>query len=394
MQLKYLFLLLFCIVLGACKQKPKVEMTPWGTPLTQNDEAVSNQFRLRDILSSGELIMLTLSGPDTYYDYHGRGMGLQYLLCEKFAQHLGVSLRVELCRDTLEMVKKLNEDEGDIIAFSLPKDIKNVQFCGVSIDSLKTQWAVKNGNTELADSLKQWFKPTLIVQLQKEQRLLLSNRGVVRKVYSPMLNRAGGVISHYDAYFQRYAPIARFDWRLLAAQCYQESTFDPNARSWAGASGLMQIMPKTAKHLGLEMEDIFNPELNIAAAAKYLSELGAHFNDVKSPQERMSFTLAGYNGGPFHIRDAMALAKKNGKDPYRWADVSEFVLKLQQPEYYRDPVVKYGYMRGSETVDYVERIHSRWAQYRGVARASFALLLLLQWEAVFLHALSIRIALL
>ena len=56
--------------------------------------------------------------------------------------------------------------------------------------------------------------------------------------------------------FKRYAPIARFDWRLLAAQCYQESTFDPNARSWAGASGLMQIMPKTAKHLGLEMEDI------------------------------------------------------------------------------------------------------------------------------------------
>ena len=370
MQFKYLFLLLFCMVLGACKQQPKVEMTPWGTPLTQNDDAVGNQFRLRDILSSGELIMLTLSGPDTYYDYHGRGMGLQYLLCEKFAQHLGVSLRVELCRDTLEMVKKLNEDEGDIIAFSLPKNIKNVQFCGVSVDSLKTQWAVKNGNTELSDSLKQWFKPTLIAQLQKEQRWLLSNRGVVRKVYSPMLNRAGGVISHYDAYFQRYAPVARLDWRLLAAQCYQESTFDPNARSWAGASGLMQIMPKTAKHLGLEMEDIFNPELNIAAAAKYLSELGAHFNDVKNPLERMSFTLAGYNGGPFHIRDAMALAKKNGRDPYRWADVSEFVLKLQQPEYYRDPVVKYGYMRGSETVDYVERIHNRWAQYRGVARAS------------------------
>ena len=357
------------MVLGACKQKPKVEMTPWGTPLTQNDEAVGNQFRLRDILSSGELIMLTLSGPDTYYDYHGRGMGLQYLLCEKFAQHLGVSLRVELCRDTLEMVKKLNEDEGDIIAFSLPKDIKNVQFCGVSVDSLKTQWAVKNGNTELADSLKQWFKPTLIAQLQKEQRLLLSNRGVVRKVYSPMLNRAGGVISHYDAYFQRYAPIARFDWRLLAAQCYQESTFDPNARSWAGASGLMQIMPKTAKHLGLEMEDIFNPELNIAAAAKYLSELGAHFNDVKSPLERMSFTLAGYNGGSFHIRDAMALARKYGRNPYSWNEVQEFVLRLSTPAYYNDPVVKHGYMRGQETVNYVNRILDRWAQYRGVVRS-------------------------
>jgi membrane-bound lytic murein transglycosylase F len=76
--------------------------------------------------------------------------------------------------------------------------------------------------------------------------------------------------------------------------------------------------------------------------------------------------LAAYNGGGFHIRDAMALARKHGRDTSRWRDVEPFVLGLQRAEYYNDPVVRSGYMRGSETVDYVRRIHERWNGYRGV----------------------------
>lgn len=102
----------------------------------------------------------------------------------------------------------------------------------------------------------------------------------------------------------------------------------------------------------------------------YINELNGHFRDVSSVQERTLFVLAAYNGGFFHIRDAMALAKKHGKNPARWADVSPFVLKLREPAYYNDPVVKYGYMRGDETVDYVMKIRQRWNQYRGVAKGS------------------------
>lgn len=362
----YLFLAL-AFAFTACSDRRKAELTPWGTTIGGDPVAADSAFRLSDILGNGELIMLTISSPETYYDYHSKGMGLHYLLCERFAQKLGVSLRVELCKDTMEMIRRLNEGEADIIAFPLSRTTKDVLFCGVSADSLRTQWAVKQGNQELADTLRRWFKPSYIAQVRREEAFLLSTRSVKRHVYAPMLNKAGGVISHYDGYFQRYAPVARMDWRLMAAQCYQESTFDPQARSWAGASGLMQIMPATARHLGLAQSDIFNPEANIAAAAKYLAELGSHFQDIVNPQERTAFMLAGYNGGHFHIRDAMRLAQKHGRNPQRWADVSEFVLKLQQPEYYRDPVVKYGYMRGTETVDYVSRIHNRWAQYRGVA---------------------------
>jgi membrane-bound lytic murein transglycosylase F len=130
--------------------------------------------------------------------------------------------------------------------------------------------------------------------------------------------------------------------------------------------GLMQIMPSTADHLGLARADINNPERNIEAAVRYIAELQQAFRDIPNPGERTKFVLAAYNGGGFHIRDAMALARKHGRNDRSWHSVEPFVLGLQQPQYYNDPVVKNGYMRGSETVDYVRRIHDRWNSYRGV----------------------------
>lgn len=195
--------------------------------------------------------------------------------------------------------------------------------------------------------------------------LSVKNR-VRRHVYAPMLDRAGGVISKWDQLFINYAPKAGWDWRLLAAQCYQESTFDPQAHSWAGACGLMQIMPGTADHLGLARSKMYDPESNVAAAAKYIAELTSMFSDISDRRERVNFVLASYNGGAFHIRDAMALTEKYGGNKHRWADVSRYVLLLQQEQYYRDPVVKHGYMRGSETADYVNRIQQRFNEYRGV----------------------------
>ncbi len=344
-------------------------MTPWGTVIGGDSAATTNtRFSLDDIMNNGEMIMLTMTGPETYYDYRGYGMGLQYLLCEKFAQSIGVSLRVEVCKDTTEMMRRLNNGDGDIIAYPLLKTIKGVKFCGADSDNGKKQWAVKADNEELADRLNNWFKPEMTAQVRREEAFLLSSESVIRHVYSPMLDRSGGIISRYDALFRQYAPLAHIDWRLMAAQCYQESTFDPRAHSWAGACGLMQIMPRTAAHLDLAMADIYDPEHNIAASAKYLLELGVHFSDIENPVERSYFILASYNGGFFHIRDAMTLARKYGKSPYRWTDVAEYVKKLSQFEFYRDPSVKFGYMRGNETVEYVSRIRDRYLQYRGVAR--------------------------
>lgn len=341
--------ILLVSLIFACKAKTDDGVTPWGESLNPDSVTTNDAtFSLEDIVGAGEMIMLTISGPDTYYDYHGKGLGLQYLVCERFAQKLGVMLRVEVCADSAEVMKKLESGEGDIAVFS---DFKN--------------WRVAKGNDELKKELKAWYSPDVLSKVQQEQRSILANGTVKRRVYPFMLSRATGTISRFDNLFRKYASAARMDWTLLAAQCYQESCFDPKAHSWAGACGLMQIMPSTATQLGLPHSDLYDPEQNIKAAVKYMSDLMGKFNDIPARKERICFALASYNGGIHHVRDAMALARSNGKDPHRWADVRNYILALQSPQYYRNPVVKNGYMRGSETVDYVDRIMDRWRQYGG-----------------------------
>ena len=344
-------LIFVLILLCSCGQKKQdTVVTPWGeiTDTIPTDDS----FDLDEIQRNGELIALTLTGPETYYDYRGRHLGAQYLLAQKFADKLGVSLRMEVCRDSAEMLQRLEDGEADLICYPMIQK-------GLG-------WLIGDDKEDLEEELKAWYKPGMLAEVKKEEEFLLSNRAVHRRVFAPMLNRAGGVISHYDGFFQRYAATIRWDWRLLAAQCYQESTFDPKARSWAGACGLMQIMPGTADHLGLSRANIYDPEQNIAAAVRYIAELERSFSDIREHSERIKFVLAAYNGGHFHIRDAMALALKNGRNDNRWHEVEPFVLGLSQPQYYNDPVVKNGYMRGSETVDYVRKIHERWNNYRGV----------------------------
>jgi membrane-bound lytic murein transglycosylase F len=357
----------FLLLVGCDSKKDEKTIAPWGDSVQMTSD--DSDYDLSNIVDNGELIVLTLSGPETYYDYHGRDLGVEYMLCDKFAQAQGVSLRIELCKDTAEMVRRLLNDDADIIGFPLPKKIsgtKSLQFCGAGIDSLGVQWAVRKSSPHLADALDKWYKPNMRKEVLQEENFILSTRSIRRHVYSPMLNRNNGVISHYDNFFMTYSMDFGWDWRLMAAQCYQESCFDPRAVSWAGACGLMQIMPGTAAHLGLPMSRLYDPEMNIAAAAKYIKELSGKFTDIPDRMEKMNFTLACYNGGYNHVRDAMKLAEKYGKNPHRWDDVSHFVLMLSTPAYYRDPVVKSGYMRGSETVGYVRMIRQRWSQYRSL----------------------------
>ena len=314
------------LLLFSCSQRQERVVTPYGSVL--DSVTITEDFDLQAIQTSGELIMATLSGPETYYDYHGKSLGTQYLICQRFADSLGVRLRVEVCRDSAELVIKQQEGEIDLIAFQTPGHIE-----------------AGNDKPELADELKTWYRPARIDDARKTETELLTVKKVHRRVFAPMLDRKGGIISHYDHLFMTYSRDIRWDWRLMAAQCYQESTFDPRAISFAGAKGLMQIMPGTADHLGLSREKLYDPESNIRAAAKYIAELQQAFSD---------------------IRDAMALAKRDGRNPHRWRDVSAYVLKLAQPQYYNDPIVKNSYMRGSETVDYVAKIRQRHAGYQVV----------------------------
>ena len=344
---KYLVVVGTMLFLVSCHQRQERVVTPYGSVLDSVE--VTEDFDLPDIQTNGELIMATVSGPETYYDYHGRHLGTQYLICQHFADSLGVRLRIDVCRDSAELRRRLDEGEADLVAWPTPGEIE-----------------VGAEKPELAEELALWYHPDRIAAAKKEEQELLTVKKVRRRIFSPMLDKRGGIISHYDQYFIAYSRDIRWDWRLLAAQCYQESTFDPKAVSFAGAKGLMQIMPGTADHLGVSRSRLYEPEANIAAATKYIAELQRTFADIGDHYERTNFVLASYNGGAHHIRDAMALAKRDGKNNHRWGEVAPYVLKLAQPKYYNDPLVKYGYMRGSETVDYVSKISQRFAGYQGV----------------------------
>ena len=352
----YSIFILFLLLVTACNKTREPVVAPWGETVGSNvADAEDETFDLEQIQTSGELIAVTLSGPETYYDYHGRALGTHAMLCQQLADSLGVRLRIELCRDTAELLQRLEAGDADLAAFPLLK-----------ADSVGPGWLVAEGKPQLVDLLQQWYTPQRMELARAEEHRLLTTGLVRRKVFAPMLNKQGGIISRYDALFQRYCQPIHWVWRLMAAQCYQESTFDPNARSWAGACGLMQIMPSTADHLGLSRSALNDPEQNIAAAARYLAELERGFSDIRDRRQRQDFVLAAYNGGPHHIRDAMALVRRDGGNPFRWDQVASYVLKLSQPEYYNAPEVKSGYMRGSETVQYVQQIRQRHGQYRGV----------------------------
>lgn len=328
--------------------------TPWGDTLDTSGNLTgdtSNTFSVSDLIRNGEIIMLVETGPKTYYEYRGCSLGTQYLIIENLAEKLGVRVRVDVCKDSADIMKRLDNDEGDIAAFQ-------------KVGSFKAS------NPELQKMLKKLVTMTLINKMMKKEARIVSGGGVRRKVYDMFRDPSSGVISDYDALFKRYVKQTGWDWRLLAAQCYQESCFDPKAESFAGAKGLMQIMPKTAEHLGLVAADIFNPEKSIAAACKYIVELSDAFSDISDEYERQNFVLASYNGGSGHVRDAMAMAKADGKNQYFWDEVKPYVLKLATPECYRNPIVKHGYMRGSETVGYVDNIRRRYAAYGGINKAA------------------------
>lgn len=340
-------LLLF--VLLSCTAKQEKDTSALFA--TEAEEADSLQYYdLHEIQSSGTIIAGTLSGPDTYYEYHGKGMGPQFELAEVFAQSIGVKLQMEISPDTASLLKKLERGEIDFIALEMPT------------------WQTRNNEPLLNEAITDWWKPERVVKI-KESIGKQSSNVVHRRMRPVMQDAAHGIISAYDDLFRRYSGTAGFDWRLLAAQCYQESGFDPKAVSSMGAQGLMQLMPFTADAMGVPSDKRFDPEQNVAAAARYIKKVSQSFSDIKDSEERIRFTLAAYNGGTGHIKDAQTLAQKAGCNPQKWQDVATYILRLSQPQYYRDPDVQNGYMRGSETEAYVRLIMERWNQYRGSARS-------------------------
>jgi len=143
-----------------------------------------------------------------------------------------------------------------------------------------------------------------------------------------------------------------FDWKLVAAVVYQESHFNPNARSFTNVRGLMQVTTITAEEMGIVNR--LKPSQSIKAGIKYLDKMIKKFDYLEDDYDRTLFALASYNIGYGHVLDAIQIAVDMGLDETKWQSLKKTLPLLSKSKYYKQ--TKYGYARGWEPLQYVERI--------------------------------------
>jgi len=231
-------------------------------------------------------------------------------------------------------------------------------------DSVSHVWVVREGDEELLRAVNDFFQEEVrgaFYNLTREKYFGAAQDG--RALTTERTERTG-VFSPYDSLVQHYAGEYGFNWLLITSQMYQESRFDPTARSFAGAVGLMQVLPSTAKGFGFDSLEV--PNHNIHAGVFYLNRQYGSFEEVRE-DDRLWFALASYNAGFGHVDDARLLADRMGKDPNLWFDnVAEIMPLLARREYASN--ARYGYCRCSEPVRYVLRIRDRWRGYASAVR--------------------------
>ena len=231
----------------------------------------------------------------------------------------------------------------------------------LSIKPTALGWAVRKDNSELLTALNKYIKEEkggLFFNMMKN-RYFKSTRAVARAKDSMRVGLSGQ-LSPYDDLTKKYASLYGQDWRLITAQMYQESRFDPEAVSWVGALGLMQVMPSTGQDLGFT--NLHEPQESIHAGVKYMRQLINRFDHNLPMEERIRFALASYNAGYGHVLDARRLAQEMGWDSNRWfGNVEKAMRLLSQPDYYER--ARYGFCRGGQPVHYVENIQNFYDAY-------------------------------
>jgi len=239
-------------------------------------------------------------------------------------------------------------------------EIKSARTFGLKKDH---SLAVRSENPKLLSVLNQYIKSNKDGKLYTRlYNKYFKSPKLIKKRLSQHQDMLDGkkTLSDYDSLVKKYAEKYEFDWRLITAQMFQESKFDPKAVSSAGAIGLMQVMPATGRQLGFSK--IESPEINIHAGTKYMKWLYDKFNTDISAVDRAWFTLASYNAGLGHVLDAQRLATKKGLNKNIWfGNVEKAMLLLSKSKYAKK--ARYGYVRGREPVKYVKLIRDNYATY-------------------------------
>ena len=218
-------------------------------------------------------------------------------------------------------------------------------------------WAARSSDTLLLSAANEFVNKNY---RHKFYNALYTRYFERRKAKSNTIFASAEPLSPYDQIVKQYAEKYDFDWRLIVAQMYQESQFDPEAVSYAGAEGLMQIMPETAEDL--KTKDVYDPKSSIRSGVKYLGMLRDQFEEELLLEEKTWFSLASYNAGFNRIKSARSLAIEMGLDKNKWFDnVEKAMLVLARPFEKEGEIIRN--CRCGQTVVYVQEIRTLYNNY-------------------------------
>jgi membrane-bound lytic murein transglycosylase F len=274
---------------------------------------------------------------------------------EKLIQHVASGeIEYSVCDENVALVNASYYPDIDVSTpVSFPQNIA---------------WGIRKDNSAaLQTELNRW-----ITSYKKTGSYALLYAKYFRNTHSSSIVRSDlyalntGKVSQYDDMIRQFSARIKWDWRLLASLICQESHFNATVESYTGAFGLMQIMPDTGKNFGIDITS--SPENNIRAGISYINWLHTIFDPkISDENERIYFILAAYNAGPGHVLDAMKLAEKNGMNPQKWeGNVAVWLLKKSEPRYFNDSVVKNGYFKGVESVNFVSQVLDRFEHYKNI----------------------------
>ena len=215
-------------------------------------------------------------------------------------------------------------------------------------------WVIAPQWKQLLENITSWFEK---IQANGEYATIEERHYGHIQLYDFVDNRSftrriKTRLPKYKSYFVDAAEKNNLSWTLLAAQSYQESHWNPRAKSPTGVRGMMMLTLNTAKSVGVKYR--LNPQQSIYGGAKYLKKMIKRIPESVQGDDRVWYALAAYNVGYGHLKDAMILAKRQDLNPNQWVNLKTVLPLLARKKYYR--TLKYGYARGSEPVRYVQRI--------------------------------------
>ena len=287
--------------------------------------------------------------------YGGQGLvtGFSYELIKRFAQDNHCEARVVVAGRKENYLDSLAAGKVDIVITDEMNSIVNSD-----IDILKrindcSIWAVNSTEEKEIRQFNSWL--SYISSSEEFKRMQTKYKGL----HNPLKLAENGArarsLSPYDPMLKKYAAELGWDWRMLAAVVYQESRFSIGSKSYRGATGLMQVMPQTARYYGVS--DLLDPEQNIIAGTRHLKRLQNQLRkEGLENEELIKFTLAAYNAGEGRITDCRNFAASRQVDNSRWDEVTGIIPLMREDSILEEASVKHGKFQGYETIAYVDSI--------------------------------------